>query len=566
MAGEYSAPLSTTLSRTGHDTAEVENDELCWEARAQEAKDANFAEHNMTVAEAMRSYPWAVVWSVTISMSIIMEGYGTSLIGSFYGYPAFRRQFGQSYPDHHDNQVPQAWQSALGVGSSAGCIVGAFLNGYLIKPLGFKKVFMGALVSMCAFIFVSFFGRTLGAQVAGQVLCGIPWGIFATIGPAYSSELVPLALRPYLTAYTNMCFAIGQLISAGVLQSLIGRPGQWSYRIPLAVQWVWPLPLFCISFFMPESPWWQVRQGKYDAAQETMQGLMSTKQHLVAQRAVAMMIHTDRIESELETGTSYWDCFKGSNLRRTEIACMSFAGQVLAGSQFAFSGTYFFEQAGMSPPNAYKLGLGGTGIALSGTILSWFLMSALGRRSVYLGGMALMALYLLIIGLLTLGHSNRSVVWAQSGLCILWLLTFSLSVAPLGWTIPAEVSSTRLRSKTICLARNTYYIVVMVANTLEPYMMNPAAWNWKGNTGFFWFGSALLTFIWGFFRLADTKGRTFDELDMMFAAQVPTREFGSFLIGPSESLTTNNHASLSPTEIAPCRKDSSHSSCRVSAA
>ncbi|KAL4888884.1 general substrate transporter [Aspergillus ambiguus] len=514
-----------------------------WDKTTQDAKAANALEHSMSVREALRSYPSAVVWSVIISMSIIMEGYDTNLIGNFYGYPAFQNQFGQYYPEHHGHQVPQSWQSALGSGGNAGCIIGAFLNGYLIKHFGFKKVFMGALLSMCGFIFVSFFGKTVGVQVAGQVLCGIPWGMFATIGPAYSSELLPMKLRSYLTAYTNMCFAIGQFISAGVLQSLLDRPDQWSYRIPLAVQWVWPAPLLCIAILMPESPWWQVRHGQYDAAEKTVQRLLSKNQNHTSRQVVAMMIHTDHIESEIEAGTSYWDCFKGSNLRRTEIACMTFAGQVLAGSQFAYSGTYFFEQAGMSPSDAYKLGLGGTAIAFVGTVLSWFLMKGFGRRSMYLSGMALMAIYLLLIGMLSLAHNNRGVVWAQSALCILWLFTFSLTVGPMGWSIAPEVSSTRLRSKTICLARNSYYIAIVAANAIEPYMMNPAAWNWRGKTGFFWFIFAFLTFAWGFFRLPETKDRTFEELDIMFAAGVRTRKFKAYHVDAyAENLSIKDRA------------------------
>ncbi|PLB50651.1 putative transporter [Aspergillus steynii IBT 23096] len=500
-----------------------EEKNTAWQMSVDEAQAANINEHTMTVRQALRSYPWAVIWSLIISMSIIMEGYDTNLIGSFYGYPAFQKEFGIEHGDGY--QVPQAWQSALGVGGNAGCIVGAFLNGYLIKHYGFRKVFMGALVLMCGFIFVSFFGKSLGVQVAGQVLCGIPWGIFATIGPAYSSELLPMALRSYLTAYTNMCFAIGQFISAGVLQSLLSRDDQWSYRIPYAIQWIWPAPLFFIAIFMPESPWWQVRHGKYEAAQKTVHRLTSRPERTKSREIVAMMIHTDSIERELEAGGSYWDCFRGSNLRRTEIACVTFAGQVFAGSQFAYTGTYFFEQAGMSPSNAYKVGLGGTAVAFVSTILSWFLMKGLGRRTMYLSGMGLMSIYLLIIGFLTLPKHNNNLVWAQSALCIVWLFTFSLTVGPMGWSIAPEVSSTRLRSKTICLARNAYYIAIVVANAIEPYMMNPVAWNWRGKTGFFWFAFAFLTFVWGYFRLAETKGRTFEELDIMFAAGVPTRKF-----------------------------------------
>jgi MFS transporter, SP family, general alpha glucoside:H+ symporter len=343
-----------------------------------------------------------------------------------------------------------------------------------------------------------------------------------------------------------MCFAIGQFIAAGVIQSMVHRSDEWSYRIPFAIQWIWPAPLIFIAWFMPESPWWLSRNGRYDEAEATLARLAPKVDREAAKRKVAMMIHTNNTEMELVAGSSYLDCYRGTNLRRTEIACVTFAGQVLSGSAFAYSATYFFEQAGMSSEDAYKLGLGGTAIAFCGTVISWFLMSRFGRRNLYLAGMGNMTILLFIIGILTIpSHSSHpGLGWAQSVLCILWLLTFSLTVGPIGWTVPAEVSSTRLRAKTIVLARNAYYLANLVANIVEPYFMNPTELNWKGYTGvssedgqrrfrivliwrlgFFWCGTASITLIWAFFRLTETKGRTFQELDVMFGAHVPTRQF-----------------------------------------
>lgn len=57
--------------------------------------------------------------------------------------------------------------------------------------------------------------------------------------------------------------------------------------------------------------------------------------------------------------------------------------------------------------------------------------------------------------------------------------------------------------------------------------MNPKAWNLKGYTGFVWGGCAWLVFVWAYFRLPETKDRTFHELDILFAKQVPARKFAT---------------------------------------
>ena len=59
-------------------------------------------------------------------------------------------------------------------------------------------------------------------------------------------------------------------------------------------------------------------------------------------------------------------------------------------------------------------------------------------------------------------------------------------------------------------------------------MLNPSARNWKGKSAFL---PALLNFFlnfWVFFRVPECKGRTYEELDVMFARGVPARQFKSY--------------------------------------
>lgn len=91
---------------------------------------------------------------------------------------------------------------------------------------------------------------------------------------------------------------------------------------------------------MPESPWWLVRQGRYAEAEKTVARLMAKDEKPNAHSVVAMMVHTNNIEQEMTRGTSYLDCFKGVDLRRTEIACVTFIGQITCGAQFAYVSPY----------------------------------------------------------------------------------------------------------------------------------------------------------------------------------------------------------------------------------
>lgn len=211
-------------------------------------------------------------------------------------------------------------------------------------------------------------------------MCGLTWGCFATSAPAYASEVCPLSLRGYLTCYVNLCWAIGQFIAAGALYGLLKMDDQWGYRIAYALQWTWPLPLFCLIWFAPEvcyvlvlmqwqntnswtqSPWWLVRNGKVAEAHKALRKL-DNKGDDEHNKMIAQIKHTMQIEETIESGSSYFDCFKGIDRRRTEVVCMTFAGQILSGAPFAYGPTYFFEQAGIPTDKSYGIAVGGTGMA-----------------------------------------------------------------------------------------------------------------------------------------------------------------------------------------------------------
>jgi MFS transporter, SP family, general alpha glucoside:H+ symporter len=70
-----------------------------------------------------------------------------------------------------------------------------------------------------------------------------------------------------------------------------------------------------------------------------------------------MMITTNELEKAVESGTGYWDCFKGIDLRRTEIVCITWSIQNLCGSAFMGYSTYFYEQAGLPTVDAFDMSM-----------------------------------------------------------------------------------------------------------------------------------------------------------------------------------------------------------------
>ncbi|KAJ0136146.1 Maltose permease MAL31 [Colletotrichum tanaceti] len=220
---------------------------------AAEAANAAEAEHRMTLLQAVRTYPKAIGWSVLLSSTLIMEGYDLALLGNLYSSPVFNRKYGAwSEARGGRHVVSAAWQSALSNGARAGEVVGLLVAGWTADRYGYRATTMGFLVLMIAFIFVLFFAPNVQILVLGEVLCGIPWGAFQSVTPAYASEVAPVVLRPYLTTFINMCWVIGQFFAAAVNKGSFHHQDEWAYRIPFGVQWVWPVPILIGLFFAPE--------------------------------------------------------------------------------------------------------------------------------------------------------------------------------------------------------------------------------------------------------------------------------------------------------------------------
>lgn len=172
------------------------------------------------------------------------------------------------------------------------------------------------------------------------------------------------------------------------------------------------------------------------------------------------------------------------------------------------------------------MGFGSTALAFVATCASWVLMVWFGRRTIILWGMCAMTLDLLIIGCLSFSSAS-SATWAAAALCVVWLGLYSLTLGPQSFGLAAEISATRLRSQTIGLARMVYCAVFLVAVIIEPYLINPTAANLKGKTALVWFGIAVLTTVWCFFRMPETKGIAFAEMDVLFEQKVPAWRFKS---------------------------------------
>ncbi|KAI1360058.1 general alpha-glucoside permease [Xylaria arbuscula] len=496
-----------------------------------EADEANERERGMTLRHAFKVYPKAVGWSMLLSSCLIMEGYQTAVVGSVnLAYPAFKDRFGIVAPNG-DHVIPASWQNGISGATNVGEIIGLQIAGVVSERWGYRWTIIGALVAVTGFIFFPFFAGNLTVFLVGELFQGMAWGVFQTMTTAYAAEVCPVPLRHYLTAYVNLCWIIGQFISSGILVGLESRTDVWGYKIPFAVQWVWPIPIAIGTYLAPESPWWCIRKEKRDRAEQSLKRLARSSgfSQREADAAMALMIYTDEMEKQVAAGTTYLDCFKGVNLRRTEIVCMTWLAQTLSGTALGGLSTFFYQQAGISDSDSFKLSWGKDAINFVGTVTSWFVLNKIGRKTLMFSGMSAIFVFLLIIGFLGIpSPTTTAEAWAAGTLVLLLSATANFSIGPVVYTIVSEVPSTRLRAKSIILARNAYNAInIAFVNVVSYRQLSPDEWNWGLKSGFFWAGINAIFTAYIFFRLPETQGRTYAELDILFENKIPARKFAS---------------------------------------
>lgn len=84
------------------------------------------------------------------------------------------------------------------------------------------------------------------------------------------SEIAPKAVRGMIVAGYSFAVTVGLLLASCVTYATQNRFDTGSYRIPIAIQFLWAIILAGGLFLLPESPRWYVKYGKLDKAAKAL--------------------------------------------------------------------------------------------------------------------------------------------------------------------------------------------------------------------------------------------------------------------------------------------------------
>ncbi|KAJ5729567.1 uncharacterized protein N7483_004075 [Penicillium malachiteum] len=379
-------------------------------------------EQEMILRDAIRKYPQAIFWSAWFSAALIMEGFDHSFISGFISLPAFQKRYGAEVsPGKYE--IPAEMQSGISNGTQAGEIIGLLICGLFADWFGSRWIMIACLLLMICFIFLQFFATNIDMYLGAEILLGAPWGAFQSLTNAYAVEVCPI-LRGFLKMTTSA-----------------------AYKIPFALQWVFPIPLAIGIYFAPESPWWYIR----------------------------------KVEIEMKQSSAYWDLFKGVNLRRTEICVWTHSVQVWCAALVAYI-VFFLEEAGLPDTASFDFGMGQYALAIVGVFVAFYFVPRVGRRTLLLYGTLFMVFTTFVIGFSgILGTvSHPPLAYAIGSILLVQYFVYFISIGPVVYTIVAEIPSNILRSKTIVISRATYNTIALIKGKILPHMITTSSWNWGG--------------------------------------------------------------------------------------
>ena len=398
-----------------------------------------------------------------------------------------------------------------------GCWMSDPLNNYIGRR---GVIFFSAIFCLLAVIGAGC-TQTWPQLLVCRLLLGIGMGSKASTVPIYAAENVPALIRGGLVMSWQMWTAFG--IFLGFCANLaMYKIGPLAWRLQLGSAFIPAVPLVIGIYFCPESPRWLMKKGRYAAAYRSLLRLRNTP--LQAARDL-YYVHAQLIEEAAIIGrsnyfTRFIELFTIPRVRRATLASfvVMIAQQMCGINIIAFYSSTVFKQANASDGQALWASFGFGLVNFVFAFPAVWTIDTFGRRSLLLFTFPQMAWTLLAAGLCFLIPKGSP---AHLGLVAFFIFLFaafySPGEGPVPFTYSAEVFPLSHREVGMAWAVATCLFWAAVLGVTWPRILK--TFTPTGAFGFYC-GLNVLAFVMILLWVPETKQRTLEELDYMFA--VPT--------------------------------------------
>ncbi|KAE8279094.1 hypothetical protein D5F01_LYC22680 [Larimichthys crocea] len=407
------------------------------------------------------------------------------------------------------------WSLSVAIFSIGG-MLSSFCVGFISEWLGRRKAML--INNLFAFIGGSLMGlsklcRSFEMMILGRFVIGAYCGLASGLTPMYVGEIAPTSLRGALGTLHQLAIVTGILIAQVFgLEALLGSEDLWPILLSLTV--VPTVLQMALLPFCPESPrfLYIVRCQEHHAKR----GL----RRLTGRQDVGDMLaemKEEKRKMDMERKVSILELFRSPLYRQPIfISILLQLSQQLSGINAVSQGDFYystsiFMKAGVQSPVYATIGAGVVNCAF--TVVSLFLVERMGRRTLHmlgLGGMCICAV-IMTTALVLL----ETVPWMSyiSMLAIFGFVAFfEIGPGPIPWFFVAELFSQGPRPAAMAVAGFSNWTANFIIGMCFQYVASLC-----GPYVFLIFAALLLFFlIFTFFRVPETRGKTFDQIASNF--------------------------------------------------
>jgi len=381
--------------------------------------------------------------------------------------------------------------------------------------------------------------------VVGRVWAGLGVGLVSTLVPMYQSECAPKWIRGAIVGLYQFAITIGLLLAAIFNNATKNRPNHSSYRIPVAIQFIWAAILAFGMILLPESPRWLIRKHRDADAAHSLSRLTSLHPDDPEVTTELEEIRLNLKHEEALGESSYLDCFRPSDNRilfRTLTGIFIQAWQQLTGINFIFYfGTTFFTNAGIHNP--FLISIATSTVNVGMTVPGIWGVERFGRRSLLIFGAIGMTICEFIIAIIgsTTSTSSHSAQSAEVAFVCIYIAFFASTWGPIAWVITGEIFPLKIRAKAMSLSVASNWLWNFAIAYSTPYLVESGPGNADLGTKVFyiWGSTCFGCIIFAYFCVPETKGLSLEQIDLLYrnVAPVHSVSFRKRLIAEGNELS-----------------------------
>jgi len=463
---------------------------------------------------AGKAWP-AICIGLFVAFGGVLFGYDTGTISGIIAMPFWLHNFADASNKY---QITASQDSLIVSILSAGTFFGALSAAPIADTVGRR---LGLMFSTGVVFVLGVILQTASTDrpmfIAGRFFAGLGVGLVSAMIPMYQSETSPKWIRGTIVGTYQLAITIGLFLAAIVNNSTKDRDDSGSYRIPIAIQFLWAIILVTGLIFLPETPRFLIKKDRREKAVRSLAKLRRLPtDHPAIEEEISEIAANHAYEMSLGAA-SYSDCFKGTVRKRLITGCLLQALQQLTGVNFIFYyGTQYFKNAGFQNPFIIQVITNSVNVA--STFPGLYLVEKMGRRNLLLMGAIGMCVCQFIVAITGTAStfSNIAAQKAAIAFVCIYIFFFASSWGPVAWVVTGELFPLKARAKCLSFTTASNWLLNWAIAYATPYMVDPEHANLGSKVFFVWGSFCFVCIAFVYFMIYETKGLTLEEVDELY--------------------------------------------------